>query len=106
MEIKFHELDRPSIYAYGEHFDAGGIYRVIYEGRHLLDNNYITDEIFKIWLVYSIKMLRIVCDNPYINAEYYSYVSYIIQRQEYSPLVKLQKCLDKLEDMEILINSI
>ena len=40
MEIKFHELDRPSIYAYGEYFDAGGIYRVIYEG------NYITDKIF------------------------------------------------------------
>ena len=31
MEIKFHELDRPSIYAYGEYYDTGGIYKVIYE---------------------------------------------------------------------------
>lgn len=106
MEIKFHELDRPSIYAYGEYYDTGGIYKVIYEWKRLIDNDYITDKIFKIWLAYSIKMIRIVCNNPYLNAEYYSYVSYIVQRQEYSPLVKLQKCLDKLEDIEILINSI
>ena len=46
MEIKFHELDRPSIYAYGEYFDAGGIYRVIYEGKRLIDNDYITNKIF------------------------------------------------------------
>lgn len=46
MEIKFHELDRPSIYAYGEYFDAGSIYRVIYEGKRLIDNDYITDKIF------------------------------------------------------------
>ena len=46
-----------------------------------------------------------ILQTKYFNAEYYSYVSYIVQRQEYSPVVKLQKCLDKLEDIEILINS-
>lgn len=72
-----------------------GLYKVINEGRSLLNNPYFDNSMFLIWLDYSRKMLDLVCQDPVIRYKYSSFIIQVINSQE-NPSDKMKKCIDYL----------